>query len=69
MGSTIRQVLEIVYKESDKGGVVISFGLALPAGSSFRGSYPTINSLNDAKSPSGLETLPKVECPNHKALL
>ena len=69
IGSTIGQILDIVYKESDEGGVVINFGLALPAGPPFRGSYPTINALIDAKSSSGLEMLPKVECPNHKALL
>ena len=69
MGSTIRQVLDIVYKESDEGCVVINFGLALPAGPPFRGPYPTVNTLTDAKSLSGLEMLPKIECPNHKALL
>lgn len=69
MGSTVQQVLDIVYKESDEGGVVISFGLALPAGPSFRGPYSTVNALTDAKSLSGLEMLPKVECANHKALL
>ena len=65
----IRQVLDIVYNESNEGGVVISFGLALPAGPPFRGAYSTVNALTDAKSLSGLEMLPKIECPNHKALL
>ena len=69
MGSTIRQVLDIVYKESDEGGVVISFGLALPAGPPFRRPYSTMNVLIDAISLSDLEMLPKIECPNHKALL
>lgn len=69
MGSMIRQVLDIVYNESDEGGVVINFGLALPTGPPFRGPYSTVNALTDAKSLSGLEMLPKIERPNHKALL
>lgn len=68
-GSTIRQVLNVVYQKPDKGGVVISFGLALPAGPPFRGAYPTVNTLTDARSLIGLEMLPKIEGPNHKALL
>ena len=69
MGSTIRQVLDIMYQKSDEGGVVISFGLALPAGPPFRGPYPTVDALTDAKSLSSLKMLPKIECPNDKALL
>ena len=58
-----------MYKESDEGGIVISFRLALPAGPSFRGPSTTVNVLTDAKGLSGLEMLPKVESPNHEALL
>lgn len=61
--------MDIVYKESNEGGVVLGLGLALPAGPTFRSSCTTVNTLANGTSSNGLETLPKVECPDHKALL
>ena len=38
MRSAAPEVLNIVYQEPDEGGVVLSLGLALPAGLTLRGS-------------------------------
>ena len=69
MGSTVRKAFDVVYEESNKGAVVISFGFALPARPTFRRPCTSVNALDNGKSPSGFEALPKVECPNHEALL
>ena len=69
MGSTVRKTFDVVYKESNKGAVVISFGFALPASPTFRRPCTSVNALDNGKSPGGVETLPKVESPYHKALL
>lgn len=68
-GPTVPEAFEVVYKEPNEGGVVLSLGLALPAGFAFRGCCTTVNTLSIGTSPSSLEMVPKVECPNHKSLL
>ena len=69
IASTVTNVSDIVYKESNEGGVILGLGLALPAGPTFRGSYTAVKALVNGTSLSGLKMLPKVECPDHKALL
>lgn len=69
MGSTALDAFDVVYQKSNEGGVVLCLGLALPAGSTLRGPCTSVITLIIAICLSGFETLPKVECPNHKAML
>ena len=67
--SKVGKVFDIMYKEPDKGGIVFGFWLTLPAGSTLRGSCAAVSALVNGTGSSYLEMLPKVERPNHKALL
>lgn len=69
MRPTVPKAFDVVYKESNEGEIVLGFGLALPAGSTLRGSCTSVKTSINGISPDHLEILPKVECPNHKSLL
>lgn len=42
MGSAVPKAFDVVYKESNVGKVVLSLGLALPAGPTLRGPRTSV---------------------------
>ena len=54
MGITLREVVDIVYKESNERDVILSLGSARPAGPTFRGSRSSVNISVIGTNSSGL---------------
>ena len=67
MGYMLCKVVDIVYKESNKGNIILSLGFARPAGPTFRGSRTSVDTSVNGMSSNGLEIQPEVESPDHKA--